>query len=100
VVDGDEFERIRTETQQAADAIFAMHHQPYVTATCRWCGHPVGQTLKSGQRWAHVARDGCAGISGSIGCRAASFDRLDWKWDDSLDRRWTAAPVRGSEVWT
>src|SRR5690242_16662571 len=50
-------------------------------AECRHCGYLIVRIGDSG--WRHT--------SGSVGCRAASFDR-DGDWDDKLDRRWKAAP--------
>ena len=56
-------------------------------STCRYCGFPV-QTLGSTGRWRHT--DGLR-----AGCRAASFDRFG-TWDDALDRKWKAVPVKNS----
>lgn len=55
-------------------------------STCRTCGHPI-YFNKLADRWQHE------GLSGNVGCRAASFDR-DGDWDDALDRRAKAAPPR------
>jgi hypothetical protein len=53
---------------------------------CRRCGHPIFQ---AGDTWFHRGAEG----GRHRGCRAASFEP-DKGWDDTLDRRWTAAPVR------
>ena len=53
---------------------------------CRHCARPVFQI---GERWFHRDAEG----GRFRGCRAASFVD-DRGWDDSLDRRWTAAPSR------
>lgn len=63
-------------------------------ATCRRCQYPVYMITKDDgeeTNWFHAAGDQV-----SRGCRSASFDRLG-TWDDSLDRKWYAAPVRGTE---
>lgn len=52
---------------------------------CRRCGRAIVQATAG--RWTHLAADGTL----VIGCRAASFTSGDG-WDDSLDRRWRAAP--------
>lgn len=62
--------------------------QPSSEVPCRWCGHPVAQ--QSNGRWAHRVD----GEWSNSGCRAASYDRLEEGWDDSLDRSWQARPPR------
>lgn len=53
---------------------------------CRHCARPIFQI---GDRWFHQGAE-----SGRYrGCRAASFVG-DQGWDESLDRRWNAAPAR------
>lgn len=53
--------------------------------TCRHCGGRI-LSLDSDQSWIH------AWGSGDRGCRAASFVSGEG-WNDSLDRKWYAAPV-------
>lgn len=53
--------------------------------TCRRCGKPI-ESL-SGEVWFHTDS------ARSRGCRSASFTR-EHGWDDSIDRRWTAAPKK------
>ena len=86
--------------EQAKADYIALAYRPYATATCSKCGHPLGMSPRGGDRWAHIdPTNGTAGTFGSIGCRAASFDRPEVDgWDDTLDRRWKATPVKGSEV--
>jgi hypothetical protein len=49
-------------------------------AECRYCGKEIS---RFGDTWLHA--------TGGRGCRAATFDP-DVGWDDSLDRKWRAAP--------
>lgn len=66
-------------------------------AICRHCHQPIirhpGDTS-----WVHEPQpdwnNPTPGRLGNVGCRAASFNRLG-DWDESLDRRWKAAPRRG-----
>lgn len=75
--------------QMALDAITA--HCP--KNTCRHCGHPIiGWPSYRGTAWNHVHGFAIRG-SGTVGCRAASFNRLG-TWDDSLPRHWVAEPER------
>ena len=51
-------------------------------AACKHCGQEISRF--SDGPWKHEPND-------ERGCRAASF-RNESGWDDSLDRRWMAAP--------
>jgi hypothetical protein len=53
------------------------------------CRHCARRIFEIGDRWFHRSDDG----GRFRGCRAASFDD-DSGWDDTLDRRWMAAPPR------
>lgn len=60
------------------------------TVDCGNCGHPVKEWPMAG-RWVHWVN----GTKSSVGCRSASFDRLDGEgWDDSIPRTWQARPPR------
>jgi hypothetical protein len=65
-----------------------------IEAKCRRCGYLLICTEMPGGRWSawfHWEEDAAV-----RGCRSASFERLG-TWDDSLDRKWYAAPERGTE---
>jgi hypothetical protein len=77
--------------------------EPYMTATCHKCGHPIGISPKTSNTWAHIdPNDGTCTWWGMVSCHAASYERfLDSETethDETLDRRWKAAPVKGSVV--
>jgi hypothetical protein len=56
-------------------------------ATCKHCGHQVADV---GDHWVHWVD----GKQSNVGCRAASFDRLDGRgWDEALDKHWKAQPA-------
>jgi len=68
------------ETQRAALANFK-------GATCAKCGKPIMSMEAGDDRWVHASND--------RGCRAATFTECKG-WDDSIDRRLLARPVKGS----
>lgn len=53
--------------------------------TCRRCGRRI---VNPGAGWTHLGADNTL----VVGCRAASFTS-EGGWDDTLDRRWHAAPI-------
>ena len=62
----------------------------YDTGVCRNCHQPIHSPR--GGSWRHTAQPGWHDPDAeSVGCRAASFDRLG-HWDNSLDQRWKARP--------
>jgi hypothetical protein len=75
-----EYPERTTPELRAAYAVFMRAASPNEQAECRYCGKPITQF---GDTWLHSA--------GGRGCRAATFDP-DVGWDDSLDRKWRAAP--------
>ena len=55
---------------------------------CARCGRPIFEALP-GQWYHYPAGDGMV----NVGCRAASY-QPDVGWNESLDRRWRATPIK------
>jgi len=55
---------------------------------CARCAHRIGQSMAG--TWWHMQTDGRLGTRG---CRAASPDRLNGCWDNTLPRTWMAEPA-------
>lgn len=67
-------------------------------ATCKRCAFPVVTTDPGTAKpyWLHADPSNGMPLDMGRGCRSASYSRLG-TWDESMDRKWTATPDKGTE---